>query len=174
MTLVNPSYYDRINTAYDLNATDKNQQVKQTTKFKVVTRSLAYAWAFPTTCVGLIAGGLTLASGGRVQRKTGALEFHGGFARWLLEHRMVRASAMTLGHVILGRDPHCLDSCRDHEQVHVRQVERWGIFFLPAYFVASGWAYARRKHYYLDNWFELDARRRSDDLGTEKSATTQK
>ena len=34
---------------------------------------------------------------------------------------------MTLGHVIIGRDPLCLEFCRDHEQAHVRQVERWGL-----------------------------------------------
>jgi hypothetical protein len=124
-----------------------------------LTRPLLYAWAFPTTLVGLVAGGLTMASGGTVQRRRGALEFHGGFARWLLERRMVAASAMTLGHVIIGRDARCLDSCRDHEQAHVRQVERWGPFFLPAYVGASAWAWARKRHYYLDNPFEIDARR---------------
>jgi hypothetical protein len=123
------------------------------------TRTLVYAWAAPTTLVGLVAGGLTLATGGKVQVRRGALEFHGGFSRWLLERRMVRASAMTLGHAIIGRDTRCLDSCRDHEQAHVRQVERWGLAFLPAYVLASVWAQARGRHYYLDNWFEIDARR---------------
>ena len=66
---------------------------------------------------------------------------------------------MTLGHVIIGRDEHCLDSCRSHEQAHVRQVERWGGAFIPAYVAASLWAWSRGKHYYLDNWFERDARR---------------
>jgi hypothetical protein len=66
---------------------------------------------------------------------------------------------MTLGHVIIGRDEHCLDSCRDHEQAHVRQVERWGAAFIPAYLLASAWAWSRGQHYYLDNWFERDARR---------------
>ncbi len=47
------------------------------------------------------------------------------------------ASAMTLGHVIIGRDECCLDVCREHEQAHVRQVERWGAAFLPAYFVGQ-------------------------------------
>ena len=122
-----------------------------------ITRPLAYAWAFPTTAVGLVAGALTLATGGKAQRRLGAIEFHGGLARRFLESR--RVSAMTLGHVILGRDTRCLDYCRDHEQVHVRQVERWGIFFIPAYFAASGWAKIRGRHYYLDNWFERDARR---------------
>ena len=121
--------------------------------------SMLYLWAAPTTAVGLLAGGLALASAGRVQVERGALEFHGGFARWFLETRWVRASAMTLGHVILGRDPRCLASCRDHEQAHVRQVERWGGLFLPAYVLASVWAWSRGQHYYLDNWFEVDARR---------------
>ncbi len=121
---------------------------------------LLYVWAFPTTLVGLTAGALTLCSGGRVQRRRGALEFHGGFARWFLERRVVSASAMTLGHVVLGRDPHCLDSCRDHEQAHVRQVERWGGLFIPAYLLASFLAWKRGEHYYLDNAFERDARRR--------------
>jgi hypothetical protein len=119
-----------------------------------------YAWALPTTLVGLTAGALTLGSGGRVQRRRGTLEFHGGFARWFLERRVVSASAMTLGHVIIGRDPGCLDSCREHEQAHVRQVERWGGLFIPAYFLASFIAWKRGDHYYLDNYFERDARRR--------------
>ena len=124
---------------------------------------MLYLWAGPTTTVGLIAGGLALLTGGRVQVERGALEFHGGFARWLLERRLVRASAMTLGHVILGRDPRCLESCRDHEQAHVRQVERWGALFLPAYGIASVLAWGQGRHYYLDNWFEIDARRACGD-----------
>ena len=113
-------------------------------------RTLAYVWAAPTTSVGLAAGAITLASGGCVQIRSGALEFHGGFARWFLERRVVGAAAMTLGHVILGRDRECLDACRDHEQAHVRQVERWGVAFLPAYVAASILAQARGQHYYLD------------------------
>lgn len=126
---------------------------------RFLVRTVAYTWASPTTLVGLTAGVLTLATRGRVQRRRGALEFHGGFARWLLSSRVVGASAMTLGHVILGRDERCLDGCRDHEQVHVRQAERWGPMFLPAYGLASLWARLRGGHYYLDNWFEMDARR---------------
>ncbi len=127
--------------------------------WRKTARLLLYTWAFPTTLVGLVAGGLTLATSGKVQVRRGALEFHGGFARRFLEYRAVRASAMTLGHVILGRDRRCLRVCRNHEQAHVRQVERWGPAFLPAYLLASVWAYARGDHYYLDNPFEVDARR---------------
>jgi VIT1/CCC1 family predicted Fe2+/Mn2+ transporter len=110
--------------------------------------------------VGLAAGLLTLGTGGRVQVRRGALEFHGGFSRWLLERAVVRASAMTLGHVIIGRDVRCLDACREHEQAHVRQVEQWGGMFIPAYLFASLHAWRRGGHFYLDNWFERDARRR--------------
>jgi hypothetical protein len=126
---------------------------------KPLVRTLAYTWAAPTTLVGLTAGALTLCTGGRVQRRRGTLEFHGGFSSWLLTRPIVMASAMTLGHVIIGRDQDCLDTCRDHEQAHVRQVELWGPAFLPAYVLASGWAWARGQDYYLDNWFERDARR---------------
>jgi hypothetical protein len=124
-----------------------------------LTRPLIYAWAAPTTAVGLVAGALTLATGGKAQRRRGALEFHGGFARWFLSRTPVRAQAMTLGHVIIGRDPRCLDDCREHEQAHVRQVERWGPLFIPAYLASSAWQWSRGRHYYLDNWFERDARR---------------
>jgi hypothetical protein len=122
-------------------------------------RVLAYAWASPTTAVGLTAGLLTIATRGRAQVRQGALEFHGGFATWLLSRRTVSASAMTLGHVIIGRDTRALDHCRDHEQVHVRQVERWGGLFIPAYLAASVLAHARGRHYYFDNAFETAARR---------------
>ncbi len=66
---------------------------------------------------------------------------------------------MTLGHVIIGRDEWALDYCRDHEQAHVRQVERWGFAFIPAYLAASVLAHWQGGHYYFDNWFEWDARR---------------
>ena len=76
-------------------------------------RLIRYTWASPTTLLGLVAGALALCSGGKVQQRRGALEFHGGFARWLAER--VGFAAMTLGHVIIGRDPWSLDFCRDHE-----------------------------------------------------------
>src|SRR5947209_6064366 len=121
------------------------------------SRILAYVWAAPTTIVGLAAGALTLATrGGRVQCRRGVLEFHGGFARWFA--RTFGFGAMTLGHVIIGHDPLTLDASREHEQAHVRQVERWGFAFIPAYLLASLLAWCRGEHYYRDNWFERDAR----------------
>jgi hypothetical protein len=120
-------------------------------------RLIRYSWAAPTTLVGLLAGALTLSTGGRVQRRRGALEFHGGFAAWF--GNVVGFDAMTLGHAILGRSAPCLDALRNHEQAHVRQVELWGPVFIPAYIAASILAWKRGGHYYRDNWFERDARR---------------
>lgn len=124
---------------------------------RVVYRTAVYAWTAPTTMVGLTAGALTLCTGGKVQRRCGTLEFHGGFSRWFADR--AGFAAMTLGHAIIGRDAQCLDHCREHELAHVRQAERWGGAFIPAYLVASAWAWSHGKHYYIDNWFEVDARR---------------
>ncbi|WP_240907346.1 VIT1/CCC1 transporter family protein [Paludisphaera rhizosphaerae] len=125
----------------------------------LASRILVYAWAAPTTLVGLLAGALTLATGGRGRVRQGVLEFHGGFSTWLATK--LGFGAMTLGHVIIGYDAWWLDELRPHEQVHVRQVERWGGAFIPAYFAASLIAWSKGGHYYYDNWFEVDARTRS-------------
>ena len=122
-------------------------------------RIFKYTWAAPTTFVGVLAGALTLCTGGHVQKCQGTLEFHGGFSQWLADRW--RFSAMTLGHIIIGRDEPSLDFCRKHEQAHVRQVEIWGPAFIPVYLFASLVAWLQGKHYYRDNWFELDARRAS-------------
>lgn len=114
-----------------------------------------YAWVSPTTAVGLLAGALTMATGGGVQRRRGTLEFHGGFSRWL--GGAVGFGAMTLGHAIIGRDRDCLDFCRDHEQVHVRQAERWGPLFIPAYLAAGAWSWWRTGSAYYQNPFEKEA-----------------
>jgi hypothetical protein len=116
-----------------------------------------YTWAAPTTLVGAVAGVLTLVSGGGCQLREGALEFYGGFAQWCAE--AIGFSAMTLGHVIIGRDRFCLALNRAHEQAHVRQAERWGAAFIPAYLLASVVAWWQGGDYYLDNVFERDARR---------------
>ena len=120
-----------------------------------------YLWAGPTTLVGLGIGLLTLVTRGRGRRQGRVIEVWGGFTTWFLGSRAVRAEAMTLGHVVLGRDPGALERCRDHELAHVRQVERWGPLFLPAYLAASLWAVLTGRHYYRDNWFEVDANRRA-------------
>jgi hypothetical protein len=66
-------------------------------------------------------------------------------------------SAITFGHVVLGCDRPTLKRTRRHEQVHVRQYERWGPFFIPAYVLASVWIRFRGGNAYLDNPFEVEA-----------------
>ncbi len=119
-------------------------------------RALAYVWASPTTLLGLAAG---VACGATWQVRDGVLEASGaGVARgfeWLAPQRGI--VAMTLGHVVLGRDAAALDDTRDHERVHVAQCERWGAAFVPAYLAASAIAWARGGDAYRDNPFERAA-----------------
>ena len=66
-------------------------------------------------------------------------------------------AAMTLGHVILAIDPLTLSAVRSHEQVHVRQYERWGLLFVPAYLASSLVQWLRGRHPYRENHFEREA-----------------
>ena len=124
-----------------------------------MVRLLRYIWAGPTTLVGLALALLALHRG-RISIVGGVIEAHGSRLRWCLTHLIpIRggAAAITLGHVVLGRDAHALSVTRPHERVHVAQYERWGPFFVPAYFAASLWATMRGRHPYFDNAFEREA-----------------
>ena len=135
----------------------------------LIRRLPAYLWASPTTAVGLAAFAVAAAVGplapielGRVRANIvdGVLELHGGLITHLLTHcTLLRggASAMTLGHVVLGRDELLLDLTRRHERVHVRQCERWGPLFIPAYLLFSVVIFLRRGRPYEDNPFEREA-----------------
>jgi hypothetical protein len=103
--------------------------------------------------------GLVVFSGGRARTHTGVLGCHGGFGRLLLRVTPVHAHAMTLGHVVLGRNADCLERTRAHERVHVRQTEQFAALFPFAYLASSAFALLRGRHYHRDNWFERDARR---------------
>lgn len=121
-------------------------------------RFLRYLWAFPTTCAGLLL--LPLACRGGVRRVRGVLELHGPGIQWFLRHLVPivgGASAMTLGHVIIACDATCLDRSREHEHVHVRQAERWGPLFIPAYLLAALVVRLRGRDAYHDNPFEREA-----------------
>jgi len=124
-----------------------------------VGRLAAWVWTAPNTLLGLLAGLVLLAGGARVRRVQGAIEFGGGAIGRALADRTppIRFRAMTLGHVILGASEADLDAARRHEQVHVRQYERWGPFFLPAYLLSSVWQLARGRRCYRDNHFERQA-----------------
>jgi len=123
-------------------------------------RVLGYAWAFPATVFGLILVAAATVTGARVSVVDGVMEAHGGMlAHFLRRWVPLRggASAMTLGHVVIARDAAALARTRAHERVHVKQAERWGPLFIPAYFLASLVVALRGGHYYRDNRFERDA-----------------
>jgi len=125
-----------------------------------VLRMLSYLWALPTTMLGLVFVPLAMLTRGGVRVVSGVVEVYGGWVEIFLRRCTLLpngASAMTLGHVVLGRDETQLDLTRAHERVHVRQVERWGPLFIPAYLIASLIQWARGKRAYDDNPFEREA-----------------
>ena len=130
-------------------------------------RLLAYAWAAPSSLVGFLLGVLAWSLGARAHVCEGALEFGGGRIGAALSRLPTgwRFSAITFGHVILGLDAATLAQCRAHEQVHVRQYERWGPFFIPAYLLSSLEQLIRGRRPYLDNSFEREAYERTPAAG---------
>ena len=126
----------------------------------MMLQALKYLWTLPTTAIGLCLGAPALVTGGKMQWVDGVLEIHGGFVAFFLRRCTLLeggASAMTLGHVVLGRDLPSLEWSRSHERVHVRQCERWGPLFLPAYVIASIAVKLRGGDAYRDNPFEREA-----------------
>ena len=123
-------------------------------------RALVYVWVLPTSSVGLLVTLPTLLTGGRARWHTGVLEVHGGFGAYLLKKLVPLAggaSAMTLGHIVIARDAKCHTATRAHERIHVRQCERWGPFFIPAYLLTSLVLKISGRDAYRDNPFEREA-----------------
>ena len=123
-------------------------------------RLLARLWALPVTVLGLVLLPLAWAGGGRTRVVQGVIEAEGGWVAGFLRRWppfTAGAAAMTLGHVVLAMSPRDMDEFRAHERVHVRQCERWGVFFLPAYVASSLWALLKGMDPYRDNAFEREA-----------------
>jgi hypothetical protein len=122
-------------------------------------RSLRYAWALPASLVGAAFAAMWLAGGAACRRVDGTIEVSGGALANCVRRLpgAMRFGAITFGHVIIGVDEACLAACRDHERVHVRQYERWGVFFFPLYAASSAIAWLRGGDPYLDNHFEREA-----------------
>src|SRR5690606_28726257 len=109
---------------------------------------------------GMVFLPIALLSGGRARWVDGVLEIHGGLVRVILERCTIMSqgvSAMTLGHVVIARDQWLMDATRSHERIHVRQAERWGPLFIPAYLLASLYTLVRGGRPYRDNPFEREA-----------------
>ena len=127
---------------------------------RLLLRPLLYLWALPGSAVGLFLIPFALVSGGGVQLVDGVIEGYGGWVTSLMQRPFWISgpiSAITFGHVVLGCDPATLRRTRRHERVHVRQYERWGPFFIPAYVLASAWIRFRGGNAYMDNPFEVEA-----------------
>jgi len=115
-----------------------------------------YAWAAPCTAVGLVPAALILLSGGSARIHSGVLE--------IAVSRTERQApfyfcAITLGHVVIGRDEGVLDRVRSHELQHVRQYECWGLFFFLAYPASSLYQLLRGRNPYWFNHFEVESRK---------------
>lgn len=133
---------------------------------RTIWRFWLYLWVCPGTLLGLLAALIAVCRGGRGRIVEGVLEVSGGEMTRLLSAFSATPgpiAAITLGHVVIGATPWDLDRTRLHERVHVRQYERWGPFFIPAYLLASFWIWLTgRGHPYLDNPFEIEAYQVSD------------
>ncbi|MCL4691164.1 MAG: signal peptide prediction [Candidatus Hydrogenedentes bacterium] len=122
-------------------------------------RFIAYLWASPNTLLGALAALVLLCLGGRARVVSGVVEVGGGWGGRAIASfpRKLSFNAMTLGHVVIGVSESALIASREHEWVHVRQYERWGPFFLPAYALSSLWQVLHGRRAYWDNAFEREA-----------------
>jgi hypothetical protein len=128
---------------------------------KLRRRTIAYLWVSPVTLFGLAFALLAYWMGASVKRRHGVLEVAGNTRTPILQSISKRFEAITIGHVILGRNHGTLTRYRSHEHVHVRQYERWGLLFPVLYVLASFRALLTGKRFYWDNVFEVEARNKA-------------
>jgi hypothetical protein len=119
-----------------------------------------YLWTLPNTLVGLVLAAAAL-HGGAGRLIDGVLEVHGPLIGAILRRLVPLAGgavAITFGHIVAAETRSLLDGTRAHERVHVRQCERWGPLFIPAYLLAGAWSWLRGSGAYWGNYFERQAR----------------
>jgi hypothetical protein len=132
----------------------------------MIMRWLLYLWPLPNTLIGLCIGVCPFLGDRTYTVRRGVFCIYGPAMKRLLELAPIQggAAAITFGHVILAADREAFDRTFEHEWIHVRQYCWWGPFFLPAYVVSSIWHGLIGEHMYVDNAFERQARKWSDDL----------
>jgi hypothetical protein len=130
---------------------------------KALKKAFKYCWVLPVSCIGIVLIPFVILSGGAVSFTAGAIEAEGGILPFLLSRFRPHFTidAMTIGHVIIGQNRESLVLCRNHEPIHVRQYERWGLLFLPLYLLSSTAALLRGMDPYRENRFEKEALRAS-------------
>lgn len=127
-----------------------------------VLQGLKYLWVGPITLLFLPLLLLARWTGGSYTVHSGVIEICGGKLGQRLNKGLPlfgSAAAITLGHIVVGISPYYLNRTRPHEREHVRQFERWGFLFPLIYFGAGLWVRAQGKRFYLDNPYEIAARR---------------
>jgi hypothetical protein len=126
---------------------------------------LRYIWAAPASAVGLLlASPALLVGAANIACNSGALEVTLRTRRLRAPHgpRWLPFAAITFGHVVIAVGSEEQRLLRAHERVHVAQYERLGPLFLLAYPAESLLQLMRGRRPYLDNRFELEARRLSE------------
>ena len=122
-------------------------------------RFLLYAWAAPASAIGCCIAVFALCLGATWRIVYGVVEVGGGrFASLvLLLPSAIRFNAITLGHIVLGLNHTVLETHHVHEYAHVRQYERWGMFFFPLYIGSSFVQLLRGRDPHRNNYFEREA-----------------
>lgn len=138
-------------------STSSGQALSKPSRGMRLQRWLRVLWTAPNTLIGLALGMALLPAGARWRRVDGVLEIT---ALRRSPRRSWPFAAITLGHVIVATHAAELQRLRAHERVHVRQSERWGPLFLPAYLLAGAWQWGRGRRAYWDNPFEVEARQK--------------
>jgi hypothetical protein len=127
-----------------------------------MVRIFKYLWVAPISLLFLPLAWFAQWTGGGYALHSGVLEVWGGKVGRRLDKGLPlfgSAAAITLGHVVVGISPYYLNCTRVHEREHVRQFERWGVLFPLVYFSAGLWVLAKGRRFYLDNPYEIAARR---------------
>lgn len=134
-------------------------------------RTVQWLWAFPLTAVGLVIALLLYVhslfwkknkhfSDVDIHKYAIVFIVYGDATRWLLAHHPFGAmDAMAIGCCVFARDEATLAHTLAHELVHVRQAMQWGVVFPLAYAFCSLWCYFNKQCPYVDNHFEVQARK---------------
>jgi hypothetical protein len=122
---------------------------------------LKYLWASPASLLGALLAVSLRPIGARAVLRSGVVEVTLPPASHGARRRSLPFAAITLGHFVVAASPQDQASLRAHERVHVAQFERWGALFLLAYPAESGRQFVLGRRPYLDNCFEVEARRLS-------------
>jgi hypothetical protein len=128
-------------------------------KLSVSSRIMIYAWVLPTSAVAIPIVVCNALTRGGFHWVSGVLEVEGPAVRLVLSLRIVSAAALTLGHVVLYSDDMARHRFRNHEMVHVRQAEKWGPIFLPAYLLLSIHSWRKTGSGYWEHPWEVEARK---------------